>query len=227
MAPSLEIFLSSNWAHPARDHRPHLPLRIDRCYQMEALLPFPTRLLLIPDNHNKMALQTLSIWLLSNVNLQSQLHTGLPRLSEFDPNLHKSIGANTPASIIGVPAIYGHPENTWTPRAKYFQDDLDAPPAISEVKRKLLELAPLTAAFSAPPQKSPTSQSGRDKPEPCWLTRGIRDHKQLQKARVLLYDHGAPEDDHTLKGLATRLLKSIKGLRAKEVRTKPPPFRIW
>ncbi|KAH6670519.1 hypothetical protein B0J14DRAFT_516061 [Halenospora varia] len=122
----------------------------------------------------------------------------------------------TEADIIGVPAIYGHPENTWTPRAKYFQDDLDVPPAISEVKRKLLELAPLTAAFSAPPQKSPTSQSGRDKPEPCWLTRGIRDHKQLQKARVLLYDHGAPEDDHTLKGLATRLLKSIKDLRAKE-----------
>ncbi|KAH8674577.1 hypothetical protein BGZ60DRAFT_526534 [Tricladium varicosporioides] len=122
----------------------------------------------------------------------------------------------TEADIIGVPAIYGHPEKTWTPRAKYFQDDLGALPVISEVQRKLLELAPVNAAFSSPPQKSPASQSGQDKLEPCWLTRGIRGHEQLQKARVLLYDHGAPEDDHTLKGLAIRLLKSIKDLRAKE-----------
>jgi hypothetical protein len=80
-----------------------------------------------------------------------------------------------------------------------------------------MEMTPLSAAYSVPPKKSSTSRSGRDRLEPAWITRGIRDQKQLQKARVLLYDHGEPDEDHTLKKLASRLLQNIEDLRRKEV----------
>ena len=56
-----------------------------------------------------------------------------------------------------------------------------------------------------------------DKIEPAWITRGIRNRKDLQKARVLLYDHGYPDEEDTLKKLATRLLQNIHELRRIEV----------
>jgi hypothetical protein len=67
-------------------------------------------------------------------------------------------------------------------------------------------------------KRASTSQSGRHTTEPAWILNGIRSQKQLQKARVLLYDHGAPENEDTLKILATQLLQTIEKLRAEEVR---------
>jgi hypothetical protein len=57
-----------------------------------------------------------------------------------------------------------------------------------------------------------------DKIEPAWITRGIRNRTDLHIARVLLYDHGYPEDGDTLKKLATKLLHNISELRRIEVR---------
>ena len=66
-------------------------------------------------------------------------------------------------------------------------------------------------------RRASTSRSGYHKPEPAWILQGIRRQKQLQKARVLLYDHGLPREDHTLKSLALQLLQHIEDLRAQEV----------
>lgn len=78
-------------------------------------------------------------------------------------------------------------------------------------------MAVLNPVYSSQPIKASTSRSGRDRPEPPWITRDIRTQKQLQKARVLLYDHGVPDEKHTLKVLANQLLRSIEELRQKEV----------
>jgi hypothetical protein len=116
-----------------------------------------------------------------------------------------------------VPAIYGDPEKTWTPKPKYGQVDLGAHPRPSQIHIELMKMTPLTPTYSSNPRKTSTSWSGRDRTEPAWITRGIRTQKPLQKARVLLYDHGVPEENHTLKLLASRLLQSIEDLRRKEV----------
>jgi hypothetical protein len=80
-----------------------------------------------------------------------------------------------------------------------------------------MEMTPVSLAYSSS-TRSPHVLSGTvDKVEPAWITRGIRNRKDLRKARVLLYDHGYPEDDDTLKKLANRLLHNIDELRRIEV----------
>jgi hypothetical protein len=78
-------------------------------------------------------------------------------------------------------------------------------------------MTPFSPAYSS----STTSPHGLnttvDKVEPAWITRGIRNRKDLHTARVLLYDHGYPEDDDTLKKLANKLLHNIHELRRIEV----------
>jgi hypothetical protein len=83
-------------------------------------------------------------------------------------------------------------------------------------------MAPISPAFPAPPtKKAHTSRSGLDKQEPAWITRGIRNRGDLRYARVLLYDHGFPEEDNTLKVLAHRLLEKIEELRRHEDEARP------
>lgn len=120
-------------------------------------------------------------------------------------------------SIIGVPAIYGDPEKTWAPKSKYSQDDLSTLETPSQIQIELMRMTPMNPVYSSQPMRMSTSRSGRDRTEPAWITRGIRTQKPLQKARVLLYDHGAPDENHTLKLLAKRLLQTIEDLRQKEV----------
>jgi len=116
-----------------------------------------------------------------------------------------------------VPAIYGDPEKTWTPKSKYSQDDLGTNGTPSQIHIELMRMTPLNPIYSSRPKRTSTSRLGRDRKEPAWITRGIRTQKPLQKARVLLYDHGVPDENHTLKLLAKRLLQAIEDLRQKEV----------
>ncbi|KAH8593695.1 hypothetical protein B0O99DRAFT_515442 [Bisporella sp. PMI_857] len=64
-----------------------------------------------------------------------------------------------------------------------------------------------------------TPRAGGDMTEPAWITRGIR--ARANEARVLLYDHGVPKEEDTLKSFATRLLKNIEDLRRIENSTRP------
>ena len=144
---------------------------------------------------------------------------------EYVPSFPKVICHCQPlmrTSIIGVPAIGGHPEKTWTPRPVYSQDALSAPERPSAIGLELLRMAPVSPAFSvSPAMRTHTTRAGLDKQEPAWITRGIRNRKDLQHARVLLYDHGYPEENDTLKILANRLLEKIEELRRAEDEARP------
>lgn len=87
----------------------------------------------------------------------------------------------------------------------------------SEIKSAIMSMTFIAPAYPQPPPKSLTMMSP-PKTEPPWITGGIR--KELNMARVLLYDHGYPKNGDTLKRLAKRLLDNIKILRSIEVRRK-------
>jgi hypothetical protein len=106
---------------------------------------------------------------------------------------------------------------TWTPRALYTQDKLSTQQRPSQIQLAFLKMSPVSPAYSSPPTKANTSDVSRDKMEPAWITRGIRNRKDFQHARVLLYDHGKLDDGDTLKPLAHRLLHNIQELRRIEV----------
>jgi hypothetical protein len=80
-----------------------------------------------------------------------------------------------------------------------------------------MKMSDVTVAYPKNTKRASTTHSGHHKPEPAWILNGIRSQKQLHKARVLLYDHGVPDVEHTLKSLATQLLRTIEELRVAEV----------
>jgi hypothetical protein len=121
-------------------------------------------------------------------------------------------------SIIGVPAIGGDPEKTWTPSPVYSQDELNAAHhRPSEIEMAFMRMTPVSPAYSTSARSPDVLNTTVDKVAPAWITRGIRNRKEFGKARVLLYDHGYPEEEDTLKKLATRLLHNIHELRRIEV----------
>jgi len=87
----------------------------------------------------------------------------------------------------------------------------------SEVHRAIVKSIPLSPGYSGPP--TVTTGPYIDKLEPEWITRGIR--MRSNDARVLLYDHGIPTEEDTLKTLAVRLLKNIEDLRRIENSSRP------
>ncbi|KAF7942805.1 uncharacterized protein EAE97_006259 [Botrytis byssoidea] len=120
--------------------------------------------------------------------------------------------STTEVDIIGVPAIGGDPEMTWMPEAKFTQGGLFSTENDRDIKSASMRMTPVSPAYS-------TKHFHRRKP--AWIVRDIRSHKNLSKARVLLYDHGYPKEGDTLKQLATRLLDSIRKLRSFEKEHRP------
>jgi hypothetical protein len=112
------------------------------------------------------------------------------------------------SSIIGVPAIGGNPQKTWTPSPVYSQDELNTHHRPSDFQKAILGMTPFSPAYSSSAQSPHSFNATVDKVEPAWITRGIRNRNQ--KARVLLYDHGYPQDDDTLKKLANKLLENMQ-----------------
>jgi len=118
-------------------------------------------------------------------------------------------------SIIGVPAIGGHPEKTWAPRTVFIQDTINGIHRPSKVQLALFHMTPISPAYSG----TPIMTTPMDRTGPAWITGGIR--SRIKQTRVLLYDHGKPQHGDTLKSLATRLLKNIEDLRRIEKDERP------
>ncbi|THV53682.1 hypothetical protein BGAL_0044g00070 [Botrytis galanthina] len=120
--------------------------------------------------------------------------------------------STTEVDIIGVPAIGGHPEMTWMSEAKFTQGGLFSLDNDRDVKSELMRMTPVSPAYS---------KKHFHRRKPAWIVRDIRSHKNLSKARVLLYDHGYPKEGDTLKQLASRLLDNIRKLRSIEKQHRP------
>jgi hypothetical protein len=122
--------------------------------------------------------------------------------------------------VIGVPAIGGHPENTWVSKAVFTHSEFGSI-SRSNTVMEMLKNIPVPPAYSvtSPILSSPTKSPRLERTEPAWITRGVRTGNN--EARVLLYDHGEPEEGDTLKILAVRLLKNIENLRRLEKETRP------
>ena len=118
-----------------------------------------------------------------------------------------------------MPAICGHQEKTWASRAKFDPSDLAIASQPSEIHKAIIKSIPLSPGYSGPPAIAKVSGPNVDKLEPAWITRGIR--MRSNDTRVLLYDHGRPTEDDTLKTLALRLLKNIEDLRRIENSSRP------
>lgn len=97
---------------------------------------------------------------------------------------------------------------TWMSEAKFTQGGLFSLDNDRDVKSELMRMTPVSPAYS---------KKHFHRRKPAWIVRDIRSHKNLSKARVLLYDHGYPKEGDTLKQLASRLLNSIRKLRSIEV----------
>lgn len=84
----------------------------------------------------------------------------------------------------------------------------------------MIKHIPIPPSFSLTSPVSPIEKPSRiERIEPAWITRAIRNRNN--EARVLLYDHGKPQEGDTLKILATRLLKNIEDLRRIEKEIRP------
>jgi len=118
-----------------------------------------------------------------------------------------------------VPAICGHQEKTWASRAKFDPSDLGTASGPSEIHKAIIKSIPLSPGYSVPPTITKVPGPHVDKLEPAWITRGIR--MRSNETRVLLYDHGNPTEEDTLKTLALRLLKNIEDLRRIENSSRP------
>ncbi|TGO43329.1 hypothetical protein BHYA_0002g01340 [Botrytis hyacinthi] len=124
----------------------------------------------------------------------------------------KEKSSTTEVDIIGVPAIGGDPEMTWMSEAKFTQGGLFSLDNDRDVKSEFIRMTPVSPAYL---------MEHFHKRKPAWIVRDIRSHKDLSKARVLLYDHGYPKEGDTLKQLASRLLDSIRRLRSIEKKHRP------
>jgi len=84
---------------------------------------------------------------------------------------------------------------------------------------KGIQLVPSAYSVTSPILPNTAKSPRVERKEPAWITSGIRTRNS--SARVLLYDHGEPEEGDTLKSLAARLLRNIEDLRRIEKETRP------
>ena len=115
-------------------------------------------------------------------------------------------------SVIGIPAVGADPIATWT-----------ANPHNANGAEPNTEDGDAQGDFpSASLMQTETSRSSTRSHPPIWIIHDIR--TVIPTARVILYDHGEPEEGVTLKGLAGGLLRCLHELREPGVSR---PHQVW
>ncbi|KAF5558410.1 hypothetical protein FMEXI_384 [Fusarium mexicanum] len=64
--------------------------------------------------------------------------------------------------------------------------------------------------------------SDADRPAPSWVRQGLR--REVDRARILLYEHPSTTEDTRLSTLADALLEELESLRKREKQTRPVVF---
>ncbi|KAI9774094.1 MAG: hypothetical protein M1840_005187 [Geoglossum simile] len=115
--------------------------------------------------------------------------------------------------IIGIPAVGADPIGTWTADPQ----DTDAAEQSTEDYRNAGD-APELVLPAGPVETGAGKPSTRSSPN-IWIIHDIR--TSIPNARVILYDHGEPEEGVTLKRLAEAFLGCLHKLRETEKKKRP------
>ncbi|KAI9782817.1 MAG: hypothetical protein M1839_004568 [Geoglossum umbratile] len=148
---------------------------------------------------------------ISSYNPTGDITNG-PAFVRYDPD-KKAQWDTTQVDIIGIPAVGADPRETWTANL----------PDTSEVETNAegdCDAGDAQGAFSpASPVQTETSRPSTRSYPPIWIVHDVR--TAIPKARVILYDHGDPEEGVTLKHLAEGLLRCLRQLREPDKKKRP------
>ncbi|KAF7559395.1 hypothetical protein G7046_g4757 [Stylonectria norvegica] len=142
--------------------------------------------------------ETSIVSIIKEDETESQDAPPSPRAGRFiiDPSGELTHDETT-VDVVTVPCPGGHPLRTWN------RDGL------------------MSRYFGAPSMRD-AEVTDSDRPAPSWVRQGIR--REVDVARILLYEHPEPREGTTLSSLADEFLEELQELRSREENARPVLF---